>query len=547
MPLSNLECQNTDSLLSNSAILHDPPLINLASIFIIIFDFITHLLVLVLSQLSLPIYEITALEKKMTAFVIPNAIQITTRQAKYTFTSFLSRDTTFDVIYNIWRLARPEDGVSLLSSGRGSMDGPGSSPALSSSVKEGATAGAVAVIAGAKLAPVKKATVCACGREGRHYPEVAMEVVVPGTPEKINGLMFASAFMKDFMVDNQKLFDIQMSDWAPLSPGSKLLTRNMSYIKPLAGSLGPKQTKCEIKDETDHMDFDDYVSTVTTTRTPDVPSGGVFSVKTRTCVMWASPVSSKVVVTTQVEWTGRSFIKGIIERSAIDGQKVYHTDLEKAMRSYIQEHQTEFLPEGVEVAAVALTEEPESTNGITGTTMEDEKHQPTADELKRRERERNARGLQWAWDTFDGAYQVAKRSTKGALELIRDCWDQSTSTTILCKADAARKLEVRKVEEQERWVQSIVTALWDEMAQGKNQATSLVQSATSVIGEAATPIIDAIIPPTPIAQDVFTPNTTLEGLKAEVKQLQDTLSAMEERVKAIREGVAGLEKLNHLD
>ena len=101
-----------------------------------------------------------------------------------------------------------------------------------------------------------------------------------------------------------------MSDWAPVSTGSKLLTRNMSYIKPLTASLGPKQTKCEITDETVHID-DDYISTVTTTRTPEVPSGGVFSVKTRTCVMWASPVSSRVIVTTQVEWTGRSFIKGV--------------------------------------------------------------------------------------------------------------------------------------------------------------------------------------------------------------------------------------------
>ena len=102
-----------------------------------------------------------------------------------------------------------------------------------------------------------------------------------------------------------------MSDWSPVSTGSKLLTRNMSYIKPLTASLGPKQTKCEITDETVHVDFDDYISTVTTTRTPEVPSGGVFSVKTRTCVMWASPVSSRVIVTTQVEWTGRSFIKGV--------------------------------------------------------------------------------------------------------------------------------------------------------------------------------------------------------------------------------------------
>ena len=85
----------------------------------------------------------------------------------------------------------------------------------------------------------------------------------------------------------------------------------MSYIKPLHASIGPRQTKCELSDEIAFCDFDDYVSTLTKTRTPDVPSGNVFSVKTRTCIMWASNVSSRVVVTTQVEWSGRSFIKGI--------------------------------------------------------------------------------------------------------------------------------------------------------------------------------------------------------------------------------------------
>lgn len=84
----------------------------------------------------------------------------------------------------------------------------------------------------------------------------------------------------------------------------------MSYIKPLPGGFGPKQTKCELQDETVHVDFDNYVSMVTTTRTPDVPSGGSFSVKTRTCLMWAGASSTRVLVTCQVDWTGRSFIKG---------------------------------------------------------------------------------------------------------------------------------------------------------------------------------------------------------------------------------------------
>ena len=98
----------------------------------------------------------------------------------------------------------------------------------------------------------------------------------------------------------------------------------MTYIKPLNASIGPKQTRCELRDETISIDFDSYVTMLTTTRTPDVQSGGVFSVKTLTCITWASAVSVRVLVTTQVEWTGRSFIKGIIEKSCIDGQKTYH-------------------------------------------------------------------------------------------------------------------------------------------------------------------------------------------------------------------------------
>ncbi len=105
------------------------------------------------------------------------------------------------------------------------------------------------------------------------------------------------------------MVDIQISDWQPTVPGSNLLARNMSYIKPLNASLGPKSTKCEIKDEVVYNDPEHYISTVTTTRTPDVPSGGVFLVKTKTCLTWASSVSTRVLVTSQVEWTGRSFIR----------------------------------------------------------------------------------------------------------------------------------------------------------------------------------------------------------------------------------------------
>ena len=143
-------------------------------------------------------YDVTALEKRMTAFVIPNAIQVTTQNAKYTFTSFLSRDTTFDVMYNVWRLARPEDSSigSNIASGRGSLE---------MSMDEPEANGSVMVNGKTKPARVNKVTQCACGKAGQHYSEVAMDNILPGTPEKIYNLIFSSGFIKDFMRNDQKL------------------------------------------------------------------------------------------------------------------------------------------------------------------------------------------------------------------------------------------------------------------------------------------------------------------------------------------------------
>ncbi|KAJ7265958.1 hypothetical protein B0H12DRAFT_178512 [Mycena haematopus] len=488
------------------------------------------------TDLSIAIYEITTLEKRMTAFVIPNAIRVKTNRADYTFASFLSRDTTFDVIHNIWRLARPGDAGSI---GSGSIEG-------GVNITEGTVIGGGGAPAAAST-KTRKATTCACGKEGSHFSQTALDVVVPGTPDRIYNLMFASGFMKDFMAVNQKLRDIQVSDWAPTKAGSKLLARNMSYIKPLYASLGPKQTKCEIRDETVHIDFDDYVSTLTTTRTPDVPSGGVFSVKTRTCIMWASPLTTKIIVTTQVDWTGRSFIKGIIERSAIDGQKEYHSDLDKAMRVYISEHRSEFMPEGVEVVVPDPTSElgPASPGG-TGEPL-------TAQE---REQERSRRGMQWAWDTFDGAAQVAKQSVKGLLELIRDGWEHSTMTTILygvifllvisnawtymraVRADKVRnktKKQLAKVEDKEQFLAGVVTALFDEFAAGKLGVTSVAVASPAVAtSPAVVPTVVTGVPP--------------DGdLKLELAVIHTALDRVEERVRVIREHLKEIGSLNDVD
>jgi len=475
-----------------------------------------------ITDLVIPMYDILLLEKKMTAFVIPNALQITTRKAKYAFASFLARDTVYDVIHNVWRLARPDvssmDGGStrmsaddLNPSTRGSLDGLPSTAASPPARKGSQTE--------SKQLPSQKITHCACGKNGEHYAEKVMECVVPGTPDKVYTLLFASAFMKTFMREEQKLLDIQISDWSPSSSDPKLLSRNMSYIKPLSGGFGPKQTKCELRDETVHLDYEDYVSTVTTTRTPEVPSGGVFAVKTRTCIMWASSNATRVIVSSAVEWTGRSFIKALIEKSAIEGQKQYHNQLEVHLKKYINGHITEFVPEGVLQDAQVVEE-------TIAQASEDEKisdtHLPTMDR----------KGLQWAWDTFDGAYNVGKRSAKGAIELLKDAWDTSSGTSLLYALVAVlvlsnlytllqvgkreevgrKKAETRRSVERQEWIGDTVKVLLSEL---RNEPTSPGN------------------PPRPTT--TAWPTDLPEGVLTDISELHRALDDIEKRILHLRE------------
>jgi hypothetical protein len=150
-------------------------------------------------------HEIITLEKKMTAFVIPNAILITTKTSKYTFASFLSRDNTYEVIHNSWRMS----GADISGNGPGSMRTSFDSAESGRTGMDGTRVNVVngSGPVGGKGGPGKapKVTKCQCGKDGSHYTEVAMEAVFPGTPEKIHNLMFASGFMKDFMREEQKL------------------------------------------------------------------------------------------------------------------------------------------------------------------------------------------------------------------------------------------------------------------------------------------------------------------------------------------------------
>jgi hypothetical protein len=85
---------------------------------------------------------------------------------------------------------------------------------------------------------------------------------------------------------------------------------------------------------------------------------------------------------------------GIIEKSALDGQKTYHHALEAAMRQYIKEHASEFQVEGDDGEAVATDTAVEPI--VTELVVE---KKVVLDKPRRRNREHDANAFQAAFDS----------------------------------------------------------------------------------------------------------------------------------------------------
>jgi hypothetical protein len=180
-------------------------------------------------QLVIPFAEVISIKKSTTAFVIPNAIQVATMHARYSFASFLSRDTTFELLGNIWHISHPsipsvampdyeaevseaeepgEEGLprkrinlTAKRKGAGKKEQLGPSTAME---RVGSSHSAVSDT----NEPKKKRThkVTSIPADVKQYSNVCLDEVFTSSPEKMYNLMFTSqAFMREFWATNQKL------------------------------------------------------------------------------------------------------------------------------------------------------------------------------------------------------------------------------------------------------------------------------------------------------------------------------------------------------
>ncbi|KAJ8058859.1 hypothetical protein OCU04_011842 [Sclerotinia nivalis] len=177
-----------------------------------------------------------------------------------------------------------------------------------------------------------------CSDGDTHYARILADETIPAPLGKVYSLMFGPAsitWMRDWLTNEQKCLELNYDENAkiPLSLDNKV--RNYSYIKPLNGAIGPKQTKCVSTETLDAMDLEKAISVTVSTVTPDVPSGNVFSTKTRYCLSWSEGNGTRLQVNCAIEWTGKSWLKTPIEKGANDGQVQYTKDVIAALKAAV--------------------------------------------------------------------------------------------------------------------------------------------------------------------------------------------------------------------
>ncbi|KAJ9243575.1 hypothetical protein DTO207G8_1716 [Paecilomyces variotii] len=349
--------------------------------------------------------EVVAIEKENTAMVFPNAIAIQTLHARHIFRSLLSRETTYDVMVNIWKINHPalkssingtritqgtgdktekadeseaesdlsdeeeiydedEDGdgmESFVEAGEGSVaaseheepakplsrkasgiqqssNGATPSPGINftSDTKGGGKAPAAGESGADFPGPATHAPTEFTDPSGR-YERLIKDEVIPAPLGKVYTLVFgpaSGAFMNKFLLEDQKATELQFEDDKKgLSNDTK--SRQYSYIKPLNGSIGPKQTKCISTETLDYLDLEKAVLVTLATQTPDVPSGNVFCVKTKYLFTWAPGNQTRFLMTCTIEWSGKSWLKGPIEKGATDGQIAFGNDLIRVLKASV--------------------------------------------------------------------------------------------------------------------------------------------------------------------------------------------------------------------
>lgn len=327
------------------------------------------------TNLVIQLEEVVKIEKRSTAGLFPNAISIETVDGTlHTFASFLSRDQTYELMLTLWKgkTGKSNNDLTLTSEDElenNAIDSPNKNiesyilsldgddeedndvQSLDNSgedEEEEESELDIEEVLSTKLIKLKSESPYTKNGPDAHAPTTAnyekLEAEIELVDEVIDapmGIVFAilfgpyTKFQTNFLETHDGSEISEISDFRPSEEDPAVLERKYIYRRALGYSIGPKSTKCEVTETIEHLNFADYIVVVSTTVTPDVPLGGVFSVKTRYIFSWANENHTNLLIYHHVEWTGRSWMKSVIEKLSLSGLTATTKELIKELKEEI--------------------------------------------------------------------------------------------------------------------------------------------------------------------------------------------------------------------
>lgn len=335
------------------------------------------------TTLIIPLSEVKSIERKSTAGLFPNGIMIVTKDSKHNFASFLSRDATFEFINAVWKcylrehraigmaqgdtndssvlenvsttnIESPEKFESYILSIDGDDDRTSDDDSNDSQSNSSTDNHLYKDQRNTVLTKVIKL------RDDSTYsnqgPDYHMPTTVPSEYFADNeielcdevieapiGIVFDilfgsvnTSFQLKFLESHDASEVSELGKFEELKEDSSKLERSFTYRRTLGYSIGPKFTKCDVKETIEHFDMEDFVVVETSTVTPDVPLGNSFSVRTRYYLSWHSNNFTRLRLAFYILWTGSSWIKSVIEKLALTGQREATSDLLVALKKEVK-------------------------------------------------------------------------------------------------------------------------------------------------------------------------------------------------------------------
>ncbi|AMD19758.1 HCL393Cp [Eremothecium sinecaudum] len=336
------------------------------------------------STAIIPLKEILQVEKKNTAGIFPNAIAFHTLQKKYVFASFISRDTTFEVIVNVWNQLVLGDTSShksndkigdLKEEGQSSNDikGPDLEYRLhenydsDENIYSGAGKGSIGyegsdyeddytdsnILSELEVESINRyesgvlkapsgSSISIIGAH-EHAPTLPQystspseRRIVQATVNAPVGKVAAVLFGDETSYLKGILTSLKCTDITEIGQLLQSKRRTYSYTKPINSPLGPSSTVCHITETVENFDADAYIIVSQISKTPDVPSGNSFQVRATFVLSWSENNCTNLEIYVGVEWTGKCWVKAAIEKGVFDGVDVTMKELVSILQKMLK-------------------------------------------------------------------------------------------------------------------------------------------------------------------------------------------------------------------